>query len=257
MTKLTFLGTGTSQGVPVVSCKCHVCTSGDNRDKRLRSSAMVEKDGVRMIIDAGPDFRQQMLREEVAHIDAILLTHEHKDHIGGIDDVRAFNYTQRSAIDIYATERVQQAVRKDFDYAFGEDKYPGAPEINLITIEPDRPFEVKGVEVVPIFGRHYMIPVLGFRIGGIAYLTDFNFISDEEIGKIEGVEILVINALRKEQHISHFTLAEALEVSKRVRPGRTYLTHLSHQMGRYTEECGNLPENTFIACDGLSVESKK
>lgn len=217
---------------------------------------MVEKDGVRIIIDAGPDFRQQMLRENVKSIDAILLTHEHKDHTGGIDDVRAFNYTQRGSVDIYATERVQQTVRKDFDYAFEEDKYPGAPEINLITIT-EEPFYVKGVEVVPVFGRHYAIPVVGFRIGGLAYLTDFNRIADSEIEKIKGVEVLVINALRREKHISHFTLDEALEVSRKAGAERTYLTHSSHQMGLYSEVCAELPENVTLAYDGLVVESKE
>lgn len=255
MTKLTFLGTGTSQGVPVIGCGCSVCTSSDTCDKRLRTSAMIEKDGVTVIIDAGPDFRQQMLRERVSRIDGILLTHEHKDHIAGIDDVRAFNYTSRGAIDIYAAPQVQEIVRKDYDYAFSENPYPGAPLINLITIDDHTPFKVKGLEVVPIAGLHSTMPVLGFRIGGIAYITDFNYIPPEEMEKARGIEVLVINALREKPHLSHFTLSEALEVSTHIKPQRTYLTHISHEMGRYAEMSGRLPLNIFLGYDGLVVET--
>ena len=255
MTKLTFLGTGTSQGVPVVACDCWVCVSPDSHDKRLRSSAMIEHGGTRVIIDAGPDFRQQMLRGNVKHIDGILLTHEHKDHIGGIDDVRAFNYTMRRPVDIYATERVQAVVRKDFDYAFAEDRYPGAPRINLVTIDGTAPFMVGNTQVVPIAGMHYQMPVLGFRIGGIAYLTDFNFIADTELEKIKGAEILVINALRREHHISHFTLDEALHIRELAQPRYTYFTHISDQMGRYAQINRELPDNCYFAYDGLVVES--
>ena len=255
MTKLTFLGTGTSQGVPVISCGCWVCGSPDARDKRLRSSVMVERDGTRVIIDAGPDFRQQMLAADVKKIDGILITHEHKDHIGGIDDVRAFNYTSQRAVDIYAAERVQRTIKKDFDYAFSDDKYPGAPDINLIGIDGSRPIRIKNMEVVPIEGKHYRLPVLGFRIGGIAYLTDFNHIEEREIEKIRGVEILVVNALRREHHISHFTLSEALEIRHLVQPEYCYFTHISHQMGRHELISKELPEKTYFAYDGLVVES--
>lgn len=256
MTKLTFLGTGTSQGVPVIGCGCDVCKSTDSRDKRLRTSAMIEKDGVTVIIDAGPDFRQQMLREGVTHIDGLLLTHEHKDHTAGIDDIRAFNYTSRGPIDIYATPQVQKIIRKDYDYAFAENPYPGAPMINLITINDHTPFKVKGLEVVPIAGLHSMMPVLGFRIDGIAYITDFNHISSKEIDKIRGIDILIINALREEPHLSHFTLAEALAISDKVKPRSTYLTHISHEMGKHTEISGKLPANTFFGYDGLVIEIK-
>lgn len=255
MTKLTFLGTGTSQGVPMISCGCWVCTSEDSRDKRLRTSVMVEQQGVRVIIDAGPDFRQQMLREKVMGIDAILLTHEHKDHIGGLDDVRAFNYTQSKEIDIYATERVQKTIRKDFDYAFAEQKYPGVPEMNLVTIDSETPFCVGAMEVIPVLGKHYKMPVLGFRIGNIAYLTDFNDIDEHEIEKIRGVEILVVNALRREHHISHYTLDQALHLRYLVSPTHTYFTHMSHQIGRHTQIERELPENTHFAYDGLVIES--
>lgn len=255
MTKITFLGTGTSQGVPVIACGCRTCSSEDSRDKRLRTSALIEHQGVRILIDAGPDFRQQMLRENVQMLDGILLTHEHKDHIAGIDDVRAFNGVSRKAVDIYAERRVQRIVRKDFDYAFEEDKYPGVPSINLVTIGDKKPFGVCGVEVVPIRGLHYRLPVLGFRIGGIGYLTDFNHIDQSEIDKLRGVEVVVINALREEEHLSHFTLSEALEVSKRIGAERTYFTHISHQMGLHKEKQEQLPHNHWFAYDGLVVET--
>ncbi len=255
MTKLTFLGTGTSQGVPVIGCGCWVCSSKDLRDKRLRSSVMITRGTTSIVIDSGPDFRQQMLREAVRHIDGILLTHEHKDHVGGLDDVRAFNYISGQAVELYAEPNVQQIVKKDFDYAFTEQKYPGVPEISLNTIDTT-PFRVKDIEVIPVRGMHYKLPILGFRIGGIAYLTDFNSIAEEEIAKIKGVDILIVNALRRESHISHFTLDQALHLSWQVGAGRTYLTHLSHQMGRHSQVERELPENTFLAYDGLVVESK-
>ncbi len=255
-TKLTFLGTGTSQGVPVISCSCRVCSSSDIHDKRLRSSVLVEHNGVTVVIDAGPDFRQQMLREGVKCIDGIILTHEHKDHIAGIDDVRAFNYTMNSPVDIYAEKRVQDVVRKDFDYAFAENPYPGVPEINLVTIG-DEPFRIGRMEIVPIRGRHFRLPVLGFRIGGIAYLTDFNAIDDSEIEKIKGAEVLVVNALRREPHMSHFTLGEALGLHGRAGVKRTYLTHLSHQMGLHAEVAAELPCDVFPAYDGLIVTSQE
>ncbi len=207
-----------------------------------------------MVIDAGPDFRAQMLAADVRRLDAILLTHEHKDHTGGIDDIRAYNYFQRGPVDIYATEHVQHAVRKDYDYAFGEYLYPGAPQINLHTIGGG-PFDVNGVEVVPVAGMHMKLPVTGFRIGGLAYLTDFNHIEHGEIMKIRGVEVLVVNALRYEKHLSHFTVQEAVLLSRYVGAKRTYLTHVSHQLGLHAVEERRLTENVFLACDGLVIES--
>jgi phosphoribosyl 1,2-cyclic phosphate phosphodiesterase len=217
---------------------------------------MIEHEGVRIIVDAGPDLRYQLLREEVRHVDAILLTHEHKDHTGGIDDVRALNHATRRAIDIYATERVQAVIRKDFDYAFSEVRYPGAPMIDLHTID-NQPFTVAGVEVVPIFGMHAKLPVTGFRVGGIAYLTDFNYIAPKELLKLKGAEILIINALRRTQHMSHFSLDEALEIGKAVGARHTYLTHISHEMGRHAQVARELPDNVHLAYDGLTVETEK
>jgi phosphoribosyl 1,2-cyclic phosphate phosphodiesterase len=256
MVKLTFLGTGTSQGVPMIACPCEVCHSGDPRDHRLRSSVLVETAGCNIVIDAGPDFRTQMLRADIRTLDAILLTHEHKDHIGGIDDVRAYNYFQQAPLDIYATERVGQAVRKDYDYAFADHSYPGAPEIALHTIGTE-PFDVKGVEVVPVSGLHLKLPVTGFRIGELAYLTDFNRIEHSEIMKIRGVEVLVVNALRHEKHISHFNVQEAILLSRYVGAKRTYLTHMSHQIGLHATAERRLTEGVFLAYDGLIIETTK
>lgn len=256
--RLTFLGTGTSQGVPTIGCRCEVCRSTDPRDTRLRTSAMVEVGDVRMIIDAGPDFRYQMLRTGVRHIDAILLTHEHKDHTGGIDDVRAFNFVDFPVIhrvDIYATARTAACVRKDFDYAFAEDKYRGVPEIELHEFDPSKPFEVKGVEIVPIRGQHSdRFEVTGYRIGRLAYLTDFKQIEESEIEKVQGVEVLVVNALRWREHVSHFTVEEALQLIERVKPHRAYLTHMSHDIGLHADSASRLPKGVELAYDTLTIE---
>lgn len=252
MSDLIFLGTGTSQGIPVISCKCRVCLSNDPRDKRLRSSVLVETGGVNIVIDCGPDFRQQMLREGVDRLDAILFTHDHRDHIAGLDDVRAFNHTSGREIDIYAEDYVQKSIRREFGYAFAEDKYPGVPEINLVTIT-DEPFDVKGVRVTPVRGKHLRLPVLGFRIGGMCYITDMNSIEKSELEKIKRVGVLVINALREEPHLSHFSLSEALAVIEEVKPGKAYLTHVSHQMGLHAEMPAKLPAGVHFAFDGLKV----
>ena len=256
--KLTFLGTGTSQGVPVIGCECDVCRSADSRDKRLRTSAMVEVGGVRFVIDAGPDFRQQMLREGVRYLDAILLTHEHKDHTAGIDDVRAFNFVDFPIIrsmHIYGNEPTITTITKDFDYAFAQNKYRGVPVIELHTIKSDSGFVVKGVDIVPIEGRHSdRFKVFGYRIGKLAYLTDFDAISEAELRKLKGVECLVINSLRWTEHSSHFSVGQALEIIRWVAPKQAFLTHMSHEIGLHAQAQTRLPEGVQFAYDGLTVE---
>ncbi len=256
--RLTFLGTGTSQGVPTIGCQCEVCRSTDRRDNRLRTSAMVETAGKRIIIDAGPDFRYQMLRAGVRHIDAILLTHEHKDHTGGIDDVRAFNFVDFPIIhvvDIYATPKTAACVRKDFDYAFETNKYRGVPEIVLHEIDTSKPFEAAGLEILPVRGHHSdRFEVTGYRIGPLAYLTDFKTIDDAEVAKLEGVDTMVVNALRWKPHTSHFTVDEALALIRRVGPRAAYLTHMSHDIGLYERIADRLPAGVKFAYDTLGVE---
>lgn len=256
---LTFLGTGTSQGVPVIGCRCAVCTSDDRRDRRLRTSAMVEWRGVRLVVDAGPDFRYQLLRTGVSHLDGILLTHEHKDHIGGLDDVRALNFVDYPraihTVDLYATRRTLATVRKDFDYAFVADKYRGVPEIRLCEIDNQQPFRIKEVEIVPIAGKHSdRFEVTGFRFGRLAYLTDFKQIEPAEIEKLCGVEVLVVNALRFAPHDSHWNIDEALAIIRTVGPQRAYLTHSSHEIGLYAVTNAQLPEGVELAYDGLEIE---
>lgn len=262
--KLTLLGTGTSQGVPTIGCRCEVCRSADPRDNRLRTAAMVETDGLRMVIDAGPDFRMQMLRTGVRHIDAILLTHQHKDHIAGLDDVRAFNFVDWPpvihTIDIYAPAHTAPTILKEFDYAFasGEERYRGVPEIELHQLQEGLPFTVGGagrVEVVPVEGHHSeRFRVTGYRIGKLAYLTDFKYIEPHEEEKLAGVDTLVVNALRYEPHPSHFCVDEALALISRVRPRVAYLTHMSHQTGLHADFDARLPEGVHAAYDGLTVE---
>lgn len=249
--KITFLGTGTSQGVPVIACECETCKSDDNRDKRLRTSILIEKDETSLVIDAGPDFRQQMLKENVRRLDAIILTHEHKDHIAGMDDVRAFNYKSQDAIDIYAEERVQKAVRKEYSYVFAECQYPGIPKMRLNLIN-DYGFTVKGIHLTPLRVFHYRLPVYGFRIGNFAYVTDANYVPEETKEKLFGVKCFVINALRREKHISHFSLREAIDLVREISPRRAFITHISHQMGLHEEVSATLPPEIMLAYDGLS-----
>lgn len=250
--KITFLGTGTSQGVPIIGCDCEVCTSADFHDKRLRTSVLLQENDKNIVIDTGPDFRYQMLRANVKTLDAVLLTHEHKDHIAGLDDVRAFNYRQKRAMDIYANKRVQEALKREFYYAFSEKKYPGIPLLTLHDIN-NEPFSVCGIDFIPIEVMHYKLPVLGFRTGGFTYITDAKTIAASEIEKIKGTKILVINALQKGSHISHLTLEEAIQLAGEIRAEKTYLTHISHNLGLYEKVSRELPEGIYLAYDGLQI----
>ncbi len=250
---ITFLGTGTSQGVPVIGCQCEVCCSGDPRDKRLRSSVMVETAGLRLIIDAGPDFRYQMLREHISQIDALLITHGHKDHIGGMDDLRPFNYLMRKAVEVYAAENVHLDIRRDFFYAFEEERYPGIPEMNLHVID-NLPFNIGPTQVIPVEVDHHHLKVLGFRIENFAYITDASHIAAVEMEKLQGLEVLVINALRMEPHVSHFSLPESLEVISLLKPKQAYLTHISHRLGLHDVVERQLPPGVSLAYDRLRVE---
>lgn len=247
------MGTGTSSGVPMLGCGCEVCTSNDAKDKRYRSSIYVEYEGLKLLVDCGPDFRSQMLREDIRHIDAILLTHNHKDHTGGLDDVRSFNYFEKRAFPIYCEGYVQESLRREYSYAFDEHPYPGAPQYELHAIT-DEPFNINGVEIVPVRALHFTLPVLGFRFGRFGYLTDASKISEESIEKFRGVETFVINAIRFKRHISHFTLDQALEVAAKVGAKQTFLTHLSHQLPRHEDLKKILPPGVEPAFDGLRID---
>ena len=252
--KITFLGTGTSQGIPVIGSKHPVCLSPDPRDKRLRVSVMVEPDDGRVyVLDCGPDFRQQMLRHNVQRLDGILFTHEHADHTAGIDDIRPFFFRQGD-IPIFAHPRVVDSLRRRFDYIFAdENRYPGAPAVAVHTVEKGTSFRLGSHWVIPIDARHNRLQVFGYRIGDFAYLTDVKTVQPEEMQRLEGVEVLVVNALRQEAHHSHFNLEEALEFIRQVRPARAYLTHISHTMGFHAEVEAGLPENVHLAYDDLTL----
>lgn len=250
--KITFLGTGTSQGVPVIACECHTCISEDQRDKRLRTSLLLQTAETTVVFDAGPDFRQQMLREHVTKLDAIILTHEHKDHIAGMDDVRAFNFRSQDAIDIYAEEEVQEAVKREYRYVF-ENKYAGIPKMRLNLI-PEFGFNIGELKIIPVRVKHKELDIYGFRAGVFAYITDADYIPESSMEKLIGVKYLVINALRKQKHPSHFNLAEALDHIRKISPKRAFITHISHQMGRYDEVSRELPQGVLLASDGMVVE---
>jgi phosphoribosyl 1,2-cyclic phosphate phosphodiesterase len=252
--KITFFGTGTSQGVPVIGCKCDVCMSSDSNDKRLRASILIEVCNKKLLIDAGPDFRQQLLRGGISDLDAILLTHEHKDHTGGLDDVRALNYISGKPVEIYAEKRVLNSIRSEYPYAFTNNPYPGVPEMNLNTINERTHFTVGDVGIIPVRAFHHKLPVLGFRIAGLVYITDTNRIDPPEMQKICGCGVLVINALSKEKHLSHFSLSQALEVARETGAKQTYITHISHKMGLHRMVNEELPANVKLAYDCLTVE---
>ncbi len=250
---ITFLGTGTSSGVPMIGCECRVCHSTDKKDKRLRSSILVQSPATTLVVDTGPDFRYQMLREKIKQLDAVIFTHPHKDHLAGLDDIRAFNFFTKKPIDIYADSLTEEAVRRDFYYAFTDTKYPGIPELNMNTISQE-PFLVGDIPVVPVLVWHMKMPVLGFRFGRFTYITDANRIEDAEKDKIRGSEVLVLNALRKQKHISHFTLDEAIDMADELQAKRAYFTHISHQLGLHEEIESELPDGRHLAWDGLKLE---
>lgn len=253
MATVTFLGTGTSQGVPFIGCTCAVCTSADERDKRLRSSIWIKTENTNIVIDTGPDFRYQMLRAGVNTLDAVVYTHGHKDHVAGLDDVRAYNYWQQKGMDLFADDFTEEVLRREFVYAFNGDNYPGIPVLNIVHLDGN-PFTIGDIELIPIKVMHYKLPVYGFRIGEFTYITDANYIAPEEMQKIKGSKVLVLNALRREPHISHFTLEEAITIAQQAGAEQTYFTHASHQLGLHSELIQELPEGITMAYDGLQIE---
>ncbi|GGG00489.1 MBL fold metallo-hydrolase [Pontibacter amylolyticus] len=251
--KVTLLGTGTSQGVPVIGCSCEVCRSVDYRDKRLRVSAHLQVNGKSIIIDSGPDFRQQVLRERIRTLDALVFTHEHKDHTAGLDDIRAYNFSQHRDMPLYGEERVLEQLKREFAYIFSGIQYPGIPRVELRPIT-EEPFEVEGVRFIPIRVKHYKLPVFGYRVGDFTYITDANYISEAEKEKVRGSKVIVLNALRLEPHISHFSLQEAVELLEDLQPERAYLTHISHLLGLHREVEPTLPDFIRLGYDGLQIE---
>ncbi len=253
--KIIFLGTGTSQGVPVIGCTCEVCQSLDYRDKRLRTSVQIEVSNKSFVIDTGPDFRQQMLRENVKRLDAVLFTHAHRDHTAGLDDVRAYNFMQEMDMPVYGTQPVLDQLRLEYAYAFAEKVYPGIPRLTLNKID-ETPFQINGIDVIPLPVLHLKMSVLGFRIHNFSYITDANFIPEETIERMKGTEVLVLNALQIEPHISHFNLKQALEMVEKIKPKKAYFTHISHKLGLHSEVQKKLPANVFLANDGLQISLK-
>lgn len=248
------LGSGTSQGVPVIGCDCDVCTSTDQKDKRLRSSILFNWNGENFVIDTGPDFRQQMLRENIKSLRAVLYTHEHKDHLAGMDDVRAFNFIENRSMELFCSAQVAKALQNDFHYAFGQDLYPGVPRVNIHLIENKEFTLPDGPRVLPIAGLHYKLPIFGFRIQNFAYLTDVKTIAPEELEKMRGLDALILDCLRREPHISHLHLEEALRIVNILQPQKTYLTHISHRFGRHKVISLELPSHVEVAYDGLKIE---
>jgi len=251
--KITFLGTGTSQGVPVIACDCSVCQSTDYRDRRLRSSILIESADTSVVVDTGPDFRAQMLDNRVHKLDAVVFTHEHKDHTAGLDDIRAFNFRSKKDMPVYATPKVAEQLRQEFAYVFADYKYPGVPRVKLELIS-NNAFQVGDLAFLPIEVLHYKLPVFGYRIGDFVYITDANYISDEEKEKAKNAKVLVLNALQKEQHISHFTLEEAIAMAQELNAEQTYFTHISHKLGRHSSIAKDLPQGINLAFDGLQIE---
>lgn len=250
--EVVFLGTGTSSGVPLVGCACPVCRSANAKDKRLRSSILIHNKGKTLVVDCSPDFRQQMLREQVPQVDAILFTHAHKDHTGGLDDIRGFNFVTKKAMPLYMSSESLATIKIHYEYIFNGSDYPGIPKVDISLIE-NKPFNAQGIDVLPIEVLHYQMRVFAFRINDFTYITDANFISQQEKEKIKGSKVVVLNALRKETHLSHYNLKQALEIIKELKPEKAYLTHLSHQMGLHEEVSKELPDGVELAYDGLKI----
>lgn len=249
--KIKFLGTGTSTGVPEIGCQCEVCTSQDTRDRRLRASVLMQIGDKNILIDCGPDFRQQILPQPFAKLHGVLLTHEHYDHVGGLDDLRPF--AKLGNLDIYSNSITLNALKQRMPYSFSEYRYPGAPNLKLHEIDPDEAFTIEGIEIVPIKIMHYKLPILGYRINNFAYLTDVKVIPDTEFEKLKGLDTLVITALRIDEHIAHLNLSESLNLIEKIAPHRAYLTHMSHQIGLHEEVQKALPKNVFLSYDGLEI----
>jgi phosphoribosyl 1,2-cyclic phosphate phosphodiesterase len=251
-TTIEFLGTGTSSGVPMVACTCEVCKSVDKKDNRLRSSILIKSANTTVVIDTTPDFRYQMLRSSVNQLDAVVFTHSHKDHIAGLDDVKAFNFIHQNAMPLYANEETAKAIQRDFYYAFADKKYPGVPALEL-HVKQDELFSIGDLNFQPIQVRHLNMGVTGYRIGDFTYITDANYIDEHEKQKIRGSKVLVLNALRKEKHLSHFTLQEAIDLATELQIPKTYFTHISHQMGLHAQVSKELPTGIRLAYDGLTI----
>jgi phosphoribosyl 1,2-cyclic phosphate phosphodiesterase len=250
--RAVFLGTGTSTGVPTIGCKCRVCLSNDSKDKRFRTSLYLESDSTKIVLDTGPDFRMQMLSNQLDDLDAVIFTHNHKDHTAGLDDIRPINHFRNKIIDVYAEHHVQETLKREYAYTFSEKDYPGIPQIHLRDLSTE-PLSIGDIHLIPIRVWHMNLPVLGFRCGNFTYITDANRIDPEEMEKIRGTKILVLNALRHTTHYSHFSLGEALEIVEMVQPEKTYLTHISHHLGLHEEEEKKLPAGVLLAYDGLSI----
>lgn len=251
--KITFLGTGTSQGIPLVACDCDICTSTDVKDKRLRSSVLIQDNDKNIVVDSGPDFRQQMLSTGIKRLDALIFTHSHKDHVAGMDDIRGFNFVMKQPVDVYCTDKVLEHMKKEFYYIFDEFKYPGIPEINIHIIQNNKNFSVGNTLVQPIEVKHLNMKVLGFRFDKFVYITDANFIAEEEKEKIKGCDTLVLNALRREAHVSHFSLEEAVKLVEELKPRQAFFTHISHQLGKHEDVEKELPSHIRLAYDGLEI----
>ena len=250
--RITLLGTGTSQGVPVIACHCEVCKSENLKDKRLRSSVMIEVDSQVFVIDTGPDFRQQMLREKIERVDAVLFTHHHKDHVAGMDDVRAFNYRWKKDMQLYCSNLTAEALRKEFPYVFSKQKYPGVPEVKMNIIK-NKSFKIQDTIIIPIEAQHYMMSIFGFRIKNFVYLTDVSAISNEEKEKMKNADLIILDALRKKKHISHFNLEQALALLEELKPKQALLTHISHYMGLHHDVNSELPDHIQLAYDGQRI----